>query len=248
MFELYFGEVTTLDAYLAMFTGITGGIVLAVAYRLSARGVPRWKPRKLVHVSMGTIIAFTVMWYSNLSGPALAAGIFLTILIYAWAHKSTLITELLVAGSREGETSRNTFASGFMGMVSFAIVFLFFFERPEIIVAAILSVVWGDAAGELVGRPLGGKFIRKPRANKSVEGAMGVFVFSTVSLLMSLTLHSVDTCPFCVIPQLLFIALVISIIETFSIGWTDNFLIPLITSILMWQLLFPGMTLFPIVA
>jgi dolichol kinase len=196
---------------------------------------------------MGTVIAFTVFWYSNLSGPALAAGIFLTVLIYSWAHKSTLITELLVAGSREGETSRNTFASGFMGMVSFGLVFVLFFERPEIIVAAILSVIWGDAAGELVGRPLGGKFISKPRANKSIEGAFGVFIFTTLSLLMSIALHSHDTCPFCVLPQLLFIGFVIAFVETVSIGWTDNFLIPFITSILMWQLLFPGMTLFPIV-
>ncbi|MHA1653660.1 MAG: hypothetical protein ACTSVT_06630, partial [Candidatus Thorarchaeota archaeon] len=121
MVELFFGDLTLYDAFMGVLTGAAGGAVLGTAYLMSRRGIAHWKARKLVHVTMGTVIALTIVNYSNLSGPAFAAGVFLTVLFYAWAHKSSLISELLVAGSRENETSFNTFVSGFMGIVGFAV-------------------------------------------------------------------------------------------------------------------------------
>ncbi|MFW9908340.1 MAG: hypothetical protein ACFFEF_07175 [Candidatus Thorarchaeota archaeon] len=244
MVELFFGEITSIDVLLAMFTGIAGGIVLAVAYKLADSGVEHWKPRKLVHISMGTLIALTVHNYVTLSGPALAGGIFLVILMYSWAHKSSLISELLVAGSREKESSLNTFASGFMGMIAFVVAFLLFFHRPEIFVAAILAVAWGDAAGEVVGRTVGGNISKRKFRGKSVEGSFGVWGMTVISILLAMLIYSVDMCPFCVIGQIAIIGTVIMIIELFSIGWTDNFLIPLATAFLMWLLIYPGMPLF----
>ncbi|MHA2357126.1 MAG: hypothetical protein ACXADC_18295, partial [Candidatus Thorarchaeota archaeon] len=234
-----FGDLTTLDVILAVMTGFLGGIVLAVAYKLSAGGASKWKPRKLVHISMGTVIALTVMHYSNLSGPSLAAGIFLTILLYAWAHKSTLITELLVAGSRQSDQRMATFAAGFMGMVAFGSVFIFFFQQPEIIVASILAVSWGDAAGEVVGRPYGSRFIKRRIKGKSFEGSLGVFAFSCLSVITALLTFSSGISPLAILPQIAFVALIIAAIEVLSIAWTDNFLIPIATAIVMWNVIFP---------
>ncbi|MFW9849375.1 MAG: hypothetical protein ACFFF4_09550 [Candidatus Thorarchaeota archaeon] len=244
MVELYFGDLTPIDVGLALFTGIAGGIVLAAAYILAESGVDHWKPRKLVHISMGSIIAFTVHFYTTLSGPAFAAGIFLTILFYAWAHKSDLITDLLVAGSRENESSLNTFASGFMGMIAFMIAFLVFFQRPTIFVAAILAVSWGDAAGEVVGRSLGGTILSRKYKKKSIEGSLGVWGISILAIIVAIALHSSDVCPICFLPQIVLIGLAIMLTEVLSIGWTDNFFIPIITAILVWQFIFPGMPLF----
>ncbi|MFW9919447.1 MAG: hypothetical protein ACFFED_07595 [Candidatus Thorarchaeota archaeon] len=244
MVELIIGELTQTDIILALFTGLAGGIILALAYVMAERGVDHWKPRKMVHIGMGSIIALTVHAYATISGPALAAGIFLTILMYAWAHKSDLIAELLVAGSRENESSLNTFASGFMGMIAFMVAFLLFFQRPEIFVAAILAVAWGDAAGEVVGRSVGGTISSRKFRGKSVEGSFGVWTMTIVSIMVAMFLYSIDACPLCVIGQIAVIGIVIMIIELFSIGWTDNFLIPLATAFLMWLLIFPGMPLF----
>ncbi len=239
MVEIVFGDLTTLDVILAAATGILGGIVLAVAYRMSAGGAPKWKPRKLVHISMGTVIALTVMHYSNLSGPSLAAGIFLTILLYAWAHKSTLISELLLAGSRESDQRMATFAAGLMGMVAFGSVFIFFFQQPEIIVASILAVSWGDAAGEVIGRPFGCRIIKKKIKGKSFEGFLGVFMFSCLSVLIAMVIFVSGISPLSILPQITLVALVIAIIELLSIAWTDNFLIPIATAIVMWLVIFP---------
>ena len=137
MVDLYFGDLAFVDIVMAIATGLIASVVLTTAYYMAASGVSKWKPRKLVHVTMGSTIGMTLVVYSNLSGPTFAAGIFLTILMYSWAHKSELISELLIAGSREKESSLNTFASGFMGLVSFGVVFLVFFSRPEIFVASI---------------------------------------------------------------------------------------------------------------
>ena len=244
MVDLIFGDLAPLDIGMAIATGLIASAVLTTAYYMAASGMPNWKPRKLVHIAMGTTIGMTLVAYSNLSGPAFAAGIFLTILMYSWAHKSELVGELLIAGSREGETRLNTFASGFMGLVSFGLVFLVFFSRPEIFVASILAVSWGDAAGEVFGRPFGGKIIKRKCRDKSIEGSIGVLMFTVLSVITSLAVFSPDTVILTVLPQILIIALCSTTAEFLSIGWTDNFFIPMITALTMWWFLFPGLILF----
>ncbi|MFW9894088.1 MAG: hypothetical protein ACFFFO_17930, partial [Candidatus Thorarchaeota archaeon] len=240
MVDLYFGELALVDVGMALATGLIASVVLTIAYYMSASGMSKWKPRKLVHIIMGSTIGITLVMYSNLSGPAFAAGIFLTILMYSWAHKSELIGELLIAGSRDGETRLNTFASGFMGLISFGTVFLLFFSRPEIFVAAILAVSWGDAAGEVFGRPFGGRYVKRKYRDKSVEGCVGVFLFTALSVIVSLAIYSADTAILAVLPQILMVAACATVAEILSIGWTDNFFIPMITAFTMWWFLFPG--------
>ena len=243
MVELFFGDLTLYDAFMGVLTGAAGGAVLGTAYLMSRRGIAHWKARKLVHVTMGTVIALTIVNYSNLSGPAFAAGVFLTVLFYAWAHKSSLISELLVAGSRENETSFNTFVSGFMGIVGFAVAFLVFFSEPGIFVAAILAVAWADAAGEIIGRTCGGRLFGIRIRNKTVEGTISVLFFSAISLVFALVSFStVD--PVTVLPQIVAIAAMVTVTEAVSTRWLDNFLIPIVTSFAMWLLVFPTMPLF----
>ena len=244
MVDLFFGDMTTMDLIMAGLTGVLSSVVLAIAFKMALKGTPKWQTRKIVHVSLGTFIALTVPAYSNLSGPTLAGGIFLTVLIYAWAHKSNLISELLISGSREGESGLNTFASAFMGMIAFISVFILFMPEPSIIVASILAVSWGDAAGEAVGRPLGGKYVKRKLGQKSVEGSVAVLAFTSIAIFTALVLFSSIGCPLCIIPQILLIGAVIAIVEIFSIGWIDNFAIPFATALLMWVLLFPGLTIF----
>ncbi len=243
MVGLFFGELSTLDVVMALFTGLIGSATLAIAYKMAHSGAPKWQPRKFVHVTMGSVIGLTIVAYSNLSGPALAIGIFLVVLAYAWAHRSTLVTELLVAGSRDGETGRSTFLAGTMGLFSFAFAFLLFLPRPEVFTAAILSVSWADGSGEVFGRAFGGRYIKRPLKGKSFEGSSAVFLFSALSMMVSLGLYS-DICPFCVAPQILFIAFAVAIAELLSRKWLDNLVLPLLTSVLMWLLLFPQTPLF----
>ncbi len=246
MVDLYFGDLALVDIAMALATGLIASVILTTAYYMSASGMPNWKPRKLVHISLGSTIGMTLVVYSNLSGPTFAAGIFLTVLMYSWAHKSELIGELLIAGSREGETGLNTFSSGFMGLVSFGTVFLLFFSRPEIFVAAILAVSWGDAAGEFIGRPFGGRLVKRKYRDKSFEGGIGVLVFTTLAVITSLAIYSPDTVILLVLPQILTVAICVTVAEILSIGWTDNFFIPMVTAVTMWWFLFPGIVLFPI--
>jgi dolichol kinase len=246
MVDLYIGELTPIDVLMAVATGLIVSVVLTTAYYLATSGKPKWKARKLVHVSMGTVVGLTLVGYSNLSGPGLAMCIFVFILFYAWAHKSELIWELLLAGSRDGETQINTFMAGLMGMISFGAVFLIFFSRPEIFVTAILAVAWGDAAGEAIGRPYGGKLVKRRYRNKSLEGTIGVFIFTILSVVVSLATYSPDTCISCIFAQILIVATCVTVAEFLSIGWTDNFFIPVVAAITMWWFIFPGIVLFPL--
>lgn len=245
MVDLFLGELSDTDVIMAVATGFTISIALAIAYYIASTGRPKWKARKLVHVTGGTIVGLTLVGYSNLSGPGLALCIFVLILFYAWAHKSELVPELLIAGSRDGETQFNTFMAGLMAMISFGAVFLIFYSRPEIFVTAILAVAWGDAAGEIIGRPHGGKIIKQKYRNKSVEGTIGMFIFTILSIVVSLGIYSPYTCISCVFIQILFVAALATMAELLSIGWTDNFFIPVVTAVSMWWFLFPGIVLFP---
>ncbi|MBN2230043.1 MAG: hypothetical protein JW779_10695 [Candidatus Thorarchaeota archaeon] len=244
MVDLVIGELTPTDVVMAIATGVIVSIVLTTAYYMSFSGMPKWKPRKLVHISMGSVVGLTLVGYSNLSGPAFALGVFVLILFYAWAHKSELIWDLLMAGSREGEKRSTTFLAGFMGMVSFCIVFLVFFSRPEIFVASILAVAWADGAGEAIGRPYGGRIFKRKYHNKSVEGSIAVFLFAILAIVVSFVLYSSDTCIFCVFPHILLVAICVTVTEILSVGWSDNFIIPMITAIAMRLLIFPVDLLF----
>lgn len=246
MVDLSVGNLTLADFGMAVATGLVASLVLTTAYYIASSGRPKWKARKLVHTSMGTVVGLTLVGYSNLSGPTFAAGIFLFILFYSWAHKSELLWDLLLAGSRDGESRTNTFMAGLMGMISFGTVFILFFSRPEIFVAAILAVAWGDAAGEVLGRSLGGKISRRKFRNKTVEGSIGVYLFTILAIVASLFAYSPDTCIACILPQILIVAACVTIAELLSIGWTDNFFIPMVTAIAMWLFVFPGIVLYPL--
>ena len=243
MVNLVFGELSLMDLTMAVLTGIIASITLAIAYQMTVKGVENWKARKFVHISLSTIIALTLFAYTNLTGPVFAIGLFLTVLFYAWAHKSELISVLLLAGSRAGESRMSTFASAFMGMVSFGVVFFMFLSHAEIFIASILAVSWGDAAGEVIGRPYGGKFIKKTLGSKSIEGFFGVFIFSSLSLITAIVTHAPAISILLVWLEIIVIAFVIALVEIFSRGWLDNFLIPLVTAALMWILLYPGVPL-----
>ena len=71
MVELVFGNMTTMDLVMAGLTGILSFAILAIVFKMSLKGLPRWQGRKIVHVSLGSFIALTVPAYSNLSGPSL---------------------------------------------------------------------------------------------------------------------------------------------------------------------------------
>jgi len=243
MVDLVFGELVANDLILAIITVLAASFALGFAYKLTVKGVDNWKGRKLVHISLSTIIALTLFAYTNLTGPIFTIGLFLTVLLYAWAHHSELIYVLLVAGSRDGESNLNTFASAFMGLLGFTIVFFLFLSHTEIFIASILAVSWGDAAGEVIGRPYGGKIIKNTLKSKSVEGFIGVFIFTAFAIATAIAIHAPSISILAVWLQILVMALVIALVELISRGWQDNFLIPLFTAALMWILLYPGVPL-----
>ncbi len=243
MVHLFFGELSMLDILMAVITGLTAIVVVFIAYLMAQRGVARWIPRKSVHMTMGTVIGLTIVSYTNLSGPTLAISVFVIVLFYCWAHRRELLWQLLAAGSRPGENRTSTLFAGLMGLVAFALSFLIFLPRPEIFVAAILSVAWADGLGEVVGRTFGGRFVRHWVQRKSCEGSIAVFVSSMLSIVVALSVYS-DLDPLSVMPRIVLIAVSVMVTELFCRGWTDNFFLPLVTSLMMWLLLFPDIRLF----
>jgi len=65
MVELVFGNMTTMDLVMAGLTGILSFAILAMVFKMSLKGSPKWQARKIVHISLGTFIALTVPAYSK---------------------------------------------------------------------------------------------------------------------------------------------------------------------------------------
>jgi phytol kinase len=232
MFNYQFEPLNTFTIIisLAAFLGIYLSII--VAWWVDQRGYPPWASRKIIHTGIGTIIAFVLVIFDNLSGPLLTLVLFfLPLLISQVQHRS--VTRLVSLAKRENGNKISTLSAGISAIVVYAIVFIILPEHPEIFVSSILVVSWGDGAGEVFGRTLGRHNYSIFGNEKSIEGSIAVGLFSIIALTISLiwftAFHLLSA-----VPYLIVIALVVIFVEAISPKWTDNLFIPVSVSILLF--------------
>jgi phytol kinase len=100
-----------------------------------------------------------------------------------------------------------------------------------------LVVGWGDAAGSIIGQkfgkyPISLKLFGKFKIKKTIEGSLGVYVFSALAMIVGL--------PFLHVPFLyailaaIFFSLVITIVEIISPLHSDNLTIQLVVAFMLW--------------
>ena len=114
-------------------------------------------------------------------------------------------------------------------------IFVFLPTRPDIFVSAILAVSWGDGAGEMIGRPFGAHTYSISGNERSLEGSGAVAIFSLVAFCVSTVLFSTIELIH-VFPYLVITALIVAIVEAVSPLWSDNFLIPICTALMLFFL------------
>ena len=220
----------TITVSLVAFLGIYISIV--TAWWIDRRGYPAWSSRKIIHVGIGTIIAFVLVIFDNLSGPLFTLGLFFVpLLIGQVRHRS--IVRLVSLAKRENGNRIATVSAGISAIIVYAIVFIILPENPEIFVSSILAVSWGDGAGEVFGRTLGRHVYTIFGNEKSIEGSIAVGGFTVLALSISIILFTTFHL-FSAMPFLLVISLVVVVVEALSPKWTDNLFIPLSVGILLF--------------
>jgi dolichol kinase len=238
MVELTFSTLTQLDILLIILVDSLAILSLIVSCAIARHGNKRWVSRKFSHIAISSLIGLTLPFYSSLTGPAITIGIFVVGIFGISLFGPDVKHVALSAGTREGGSLFQTFLVSVLTLVAFAVVSLVFISIPAIFVSAILAVSWGDGAGEAVGRPLGRhKFHVWKGKTKSLEGSLAVLIMTFVGVMFAFSLFPVAV----PIEGLLFTDLVVSLavcaVEIVAMSGTDNAVIPIVSSFLLWALL-----------
>ena len=228
MVALTVGTLSTFDLLLVIITVVVVYVILIIAKEINERGHASWISRKLIHISISSIVGITLVLYENLSGPLVTIVLFLIPLLIGRLFFGRPVWNLIRLASRQQETKKHwyTLAAGILAMVSYGLVFLAFPQEPAIFVSAILAVSWGDGSGELIGRPFGSRGYQFLGNERTVLGSVAVFLFTTIATSFSFYIFS-SRAVLVLIPMFLVVGLVVMLIEAVSISWLDNFLIPL---------------------
>jgi dolichol kinase len=239
MVQLWFLPLTSLDLVLIIIIDAIGFLSIAISLTLARRGYRKWIPRKVTHIAVSSLIALSLPFFSSLTAPAIALGVFLVVLFGCSFLGLDLKGLVLSAGTRRGESKLGTFLVAFFSLVVFATVFLIFIDLPFIFVSSILAVSWGDGAGEVVGRPLGrNKFSVWGGKTKSVEGSLAVMAMTFVAVMVAFFLFPIPVSLQSLLLAGATVSLVVAVVEVLCLSWTDNVVIPLLSALVLWYLLF----------
>jgi phytol kinase len=231
--EPILGPITPIDLAITLLLNQAIFIILFIAIFLTKNNYPRWIPRKLIHISISTTIGVVIPHFSNFSAVLLTLGLFITLIIIAVSVGLGFKSDILESSRRENENHFSTFLSPFVVIAGFGILLVLSGNRPEIFAAGVLVLGWGDGAGEIIGRLFGRTKYTIYGSVKSLEGSLGVMVFSVMAIWISYLMYNPHLLLNTFLLSAFGIALVISIVEGFSRGWVDNILLPLLTGLLL---------------
>jgi phytol kinase len=192
-------------------------------------GLRKWRgystefTRKLIHISVGMWAFGTVLLFEH----------------WYFAIIPPLSFMLLNYISYRGEIFKSveTGEKGNLGTVyfpiSFAIILRLFWTRPDLLVASLMPMTWGDALAAILGRRYGRRTYCVLGTTRSVEGSLAMFFFTWLSTFLALYL----------LPPLgwqisLFYSLVVAVfatlVEALSPWHIDNLTVPLLSAVLLY--------------
>jgi dolichol kinase len=178
--------------------------------------------RKLMHLAMTVIPAAGWLWsYSltlGLAGMFLLASLVLEAARRWWPQANRLLWRLLPTTFRQWE-DRRVLGSTWLAIGTFVALLVF---GRDIGGTAILFLIWGDAAAELVGRRWG-----RPGGGKTVVGSLGCLVACLVAGLVGVGLGRLS--PWSVLAG----AVVATLVERRSPPPDDNVWIPILSGLIM---------------
>jgi phytol kinase len=196
-------------------------------------GLRKWRgystefTRKLIHVgvgmwSLGTVLLFE-HWYFAIIPPLS----FVLLNYISYRHELFKSVEL----GEKGNLGTVYFP------ISFSIILCLFWSRPNLLVASLMPMTWGDALAAILGRRYGQRKYSVLGSTRSVEGSLAMFFFSWLSTFLALLflpplawqaslLHS------------LALAVFATLVEALSPWHIDNLTVPLLSAALLYLMTF----------
>ncbi|MEQ9716315.1 MAG: hypothetical protein ABGF52_12390 [Candidatus Asgardarchaeum sp.] len=224
------------DILVGLAVNILAWTTLYISYKLRGNGSPVWIPRKLTHTVLGTTIAFSLPIFSSVFGALFALSLFLTILAVGMIIDEDFARKLLKIGTREGEHLIDTLFASITALLVAGIIYFLFYNKPQIYIASVLSLAWGDGSGELIGRAFGKHKIKFLWVSKSLEGSLSILIMSVIGMIVAYLVNGYEISIY-MLSKFFLIGFFVSIVELLSYKWIDNLIIPAITATTLFILI-----------
>jgi len=208
-------------------------LIISYAYVFAAigigEGLRQWRgystefTRKVIHISVGLWAFGTVLlfehWYFAIIPPL------------------SFVVLNYISYRREIFKAVETGEKGNLGTVyfpiSFAAIICLFWARPNLLVASLMPMTWGDALAAILGQRCGQRKYSVLGFPRSVEGSLAMFLFSWLSTFLALLLLP----PLGWQASLLYslaLAVFATLVEALSPWHIDNLTVPLLSAALLY--------------
>jgi phytol kinase len=187
------------------------------------RGYSTEFTRKLIHISVGLWAFGTVLlfqhWYFAIIPP-------LSFVVLNYISYRGAIFKSVETGEK-GNLGTVYFP------ISFTVIICLFWARPNLLVASLMPMTWGDALAAILGRRYGRRKYNMLGSTRSVEGSLAMFLFSWLSTFLALWLLP----PLGWLTSLLYslaLAVFATLVEGLSPWHVDNLTVPLLSATLLY--------------
>lgn len=211
--------VALIASYIYVFAVILVGEVLA---RLVFNGSPAFS-RKFVHVGVGMWVVGTVLLFTDWRW-AIIPPLSFIVLNYI-SYRAELFKSVEIADKRNLGTVYFP--------ISFALIIALFWAKPEVVVAGLMPMTWGDAAAGVIGHKWGKHRLQGVPGGKSVEGSAAMLLFSFVSVALVLLAADFGGQALAVAAV---VAVVATVVEALTPWGLDNLTVPILSAVLLWFL------------
>jgi phytol kinase len=186
--------------------------------------------RKFLHAMIGNL-PFIMPYFTDAIYPVLVAGTFIVVTFLATPYSP--LQNFLDRLGNLGELTEVGHSTGpLMYAISYTILAYFYGSTPYIVAAGIFPMAYGDSSAALIGTKYGSiKF--KVFEEKSVQGSIGMFMGSLVSLTLGMAYFS-GIYGFTLGSQLvpiIAVSLFSTIVEAVCPRGLDNIFVPLLGAI-----------------
>ncbi len=201
---------------------------------LVSKGFPQDISRKIIHIAAGSWVIFWPIYYGEHWSYVLniAVAFMWTVLFLVKGFTAKPDDPAVKTMTRTGDPKELLKGPLFFTLVMNTLGIFFFMQYAAVITMAILG--WGDGLAPVFGKYYGKHKYRLLGNEKSIEGSLGMFIFSIIGALILTFIVRPFGMPSDVVSLLInivLISVIATIVEALSPAYVDNLLIPFVTMI-----------------
>jgi len=183
--------------------------------------------RKFVHIAVGMWAFGTVSLFHNRWMAVIPPTVF--ILLNYLSYRQGIFNAI------ESKNRSNLGTVYFP--IAFSLIILLLWEDPNLLVASLMPLTWGDAMAAILGKAYGQIEYTIFNQVRSVEGSVSMFLFSLISTVGALWLLPPNIAGWQNLGLAFTTALAATLTEAISPWGLDNLTIPAVSSLILYFLL-----------